>query len=104
MLSFNEYQSKSGETRLETASTNYLYLNYAAEAGEALGHYAKGIRDGFPLDFQQKIKKELGDGLWHIAQIAEDNGFTLEDIAQSNLDKLAARAANNTLKGSGDDR
>ena len=47
---------------------------------------------------------ELGDTLWYIAVLASELGTNLELVATSNLDKLAARAEANTIKGSGDDR
>ena len=103
-MHLNEYQNYACETRLPTATTTYLFANLAAEAGEVLGKWAKGIRDGFPLDYEQSIKKELGDVLWQVSQLAVDHGFTLEDVARSNLEKLKKRKEDNQLKGSGDDR
>jgi len=103
-MKLNEYQSLASNTRLPTATTSYLYANLAAEAGEVLGKWAKGMRDGFPMDYEQSIKKELGDVLWQVSQLAIDHGFTLEDVAISNLEKLNKRKEENKLKGSGDER
>jgi NTP pyrophosphatase (non-canonical NTP hydrolase) len=50
------------------------------------------------------LKLELGDVLWYVAQLASELGFSLDEIAQANLDKLASRAARNVIAGSGDHR
>lgn len=104
-MNFTEYQMKAMAFRLPTADAMYALLNLGSEAGEVLGLEAKMIRDGGSVDeFRIKLKKELGDVLWHIAAIAKDNGMDLHDVALGNIHKLAQRQINNTIKGSGDDR
>lgn len=103
-MSFNEYQNVAMGFRLPSAGEAYALYNLGSEAGEVLGVVAKGLRDGRGFDYEQKLKKELGDVLWHVAAIALDNGFTLQDIADSNIAKLSARKENNTIQGSGDNR
>ena len=103
-MNFNEYQNAAMGFRLETAISAYAMYNLGSEAGEVLGVVAKALRDGRTFDYEQKLKKELGDVLWHVAAIAIDNGFTLQDIADSNIAKLSERKKNNTIQGSGDDR
>ena len=100
----DQYQNAAMSFRLESATALYAVLLLASEAGEVTGKYGKAIRDGAPVTFQQDIKKELGDVLWAIAAIAIDNGFTLEDVALTNILKLSSRKTNGTLQGSGDDR
>ena len=51
-----------------------------------------------------QIAMELGDTLWYIAVLADELGSNLDLIAAANIDKLAARAEADTLKGSGDNR
>lgn len=103
-MKLNEYQQLALTTRLPTADEEYCVLNLAAEAGEVAGKYAKSRRDGRPVDFDQQVKKELGDVLWQLTMVALDRGFTLEDIAKANLIKLNLRQRNSALHGSGDDR
>lgn len=103
-MKLNEYQQLALTTRLPTADEEYCVLNLAAEAGEVAGKYAKARRDGRQLDFDQQVKKELGDVLWQLSMVALDRGFTLEDIAEANLLKLNARKNAGTLNGSGDNR
>lgn len=50
------------------------------------------------------VALELGDVLWYVAAMARDIGWSLEDIADRNLSKLASRAQRGVLGGSGDDR
>ena len=104
MLSFNEYQNFCQGVRLPTAIPEYCLLNLSGEVGELHSLIAKGIRDGRKFDYEQNIKKELGDILWSIATIALDNGFLLEEIALGNITKLSKRKEDNTLQGSGDNR
>lgn len=104
-MNFTEYQMKAMAFRLPSANSEYALLNLAGEVGEVLSLEAKLIRDGGNVDeFRAKLKKELGDVLWHVAAIAKDNAMDLHDVAVGNIHKLAQRQTNNTIKGSGDDR
>lgn len=99
----NEYQELAFKTAMETAKNPaYMVSNLTSEAGEVAGKYAKWIRDGI-LD-EEGMQKEVGDVLWQIAGLSTVMGWSLADLASQNLRKLAARQANNTLKGSGDER
>ena len=67
----------------------------------------KVLRDSggeFSAEVRESLKLELGDVLWYVAQLASELGFSLDEIAQANLDKLASRAARNVIAGSGDHR
>ncbi len=98
-----EYQELAFKTALETAKNPaYMVSNLTSEAGEVAGKYAKWIRDGI-LD-EEGMQKEIGDVLWQIAGLSTVMGWSLADLASKNLQKLAQRQMNNTLKGSGDDR
>jgi NTP pyrophosphatase (non-canonical NTP hydrolase) len=104
-MNFTEYQMKAMSFRLPSADSMYALLNLAGEVGEVLSLEAKLIRDGGSVDeYRAKLKKELGDVLWHVAAIAKDNGMDLHDVAIGNIHKLAQRQSNNTIQGNGDDR
>ena len=46
-----------------------------------------------------EIEHELGDVLWYAAALASDLDASLDEVAEGNLQKLAARAENGTIKG-----
>lgn len=104
-MNLNEYQDAAMSFRLPSADHQYALLNLAGEVGEVHSLVAKLIRDGANVeDFYNNMKKELGDVLWCLSAVAQDNGFALEDIASANIAKLAGRKAANTIAGSGDSR
>lgn len=72
------------------------------EAGEAADKVAKGWRDG-SFDLVGYLK-ELGDTLWYLDAAANKVGFTLDEIAAMNVDKLTSREARGVVSGSGDER
>ena len=58
--------------------------------------FAKAVRAEKPLSLES-LKKELGDVLWNVANIAKLYGIDLEDVAVTNIDKLTERRMNNTI-------
>lgn len=103
-FSLNSYQHDALSFRLPSATPEYALINLPGEVGELCSLKAKAIRDGRNPFHDQDVKKELGDILWFVAAIAADHGFTLENIALSNIMKLSARKEAGTLQGSGDNR
>jgi len=109
-MDFNEYQKKSRKTAIyPNVGKNYIYptLGLSGEAGEVAEKIKKVIRDKkgkIDGETREAIKKELGDVLWYISQMASELNLSLDDIAESNIDKLFSRMKRNKLKGSGDDR
>lgn len=103
-MNFSQYQAQAMSFRKLSADATYALLNLPGEVGELLSLEAKARRDGPKEDFLVQAKKELGDIMWCLAAVAEDFGFDLEDIAQTNIDKLTGRKERGTLDGSGDDR
>jgi NTP pyrophosphatase (non-canonical NTP hydrolase) len=103
-MQLNDYQNYAMEYRLPSATPEYAINNLVSEVGELFGHLAKATRDGEPPNFLSLVKKELGDIAWHLAAVADDFGFTLEEVAATNLNKLEARKQAGTIQGSGDER
>jgi len=68
-------------------------LGLAGESGEVADIIKKVVSQGHPLDDEKwgKIKKELGDVLWYIAEVATLLDMSLDEVAQENIDKLLAR-------------
>lgn len=81
-------------------------LGLTGEAGEVSDLVKKGIFHEKGIDLEH-LKKELGDCAWYLAMICDACGFTLDDVMQTNIDKLKARypegfdtyRANNRVEG-----
>lgn len=104
IVELEEYQYYAMSLRKPAANEQYARDGLVAEVGEYFDKRAKGIRDGFPDNYSEGIKRELGDILWMLTAVALDEGFSLEEIAQANLVKLYDRKERGVLSGSGDDR
>lgn len=105
-MKFNEYQKQAHEFACYTTN-NYPIMGLAEECGEVLGKFAKIDRDQNNVindDNIQAIKKELGDVLWFLSEIAHNLGLSLDDVAKHNLEKLRDRKKRNVIHGSGDNR
>lgn len=111
-MKLNDYQSKAVTTAVypKDKALPYLALGLSGEAAEVANKVKKILRGDYDNDPEKAeealnaITMELGDTLWYIAVLASELDADLNLIAISNLDKLAARAEANTIKGSGDDR
>jgi NTP pyrophosphatase (non-canonical NTP hydrolase) len=108
-MDLSEYQRLSRRTAEypREAWLAYPALGLAGEAGEVAEHAKKAIRDdGGTVSEERRaaMGKELGDVLWYVAQIASELDLQLDDIAQTNLDKLLSRQRRGVLSGSGDER
>ena len=42
--------------------------------------------------------------LWYLANLANDIGYNLDEIADINIEKLSSRKNRNKIQGSGDNR
>ena len=122
-MRLNEYQKRAMSTCMESCR-NYSYMmdNLVAEVGEFAGKIAKAKRkDQLRFDeeggivcnfatheeievFVAELKKEAGDILWQLAGLCEVMEWDLEDVAQTNLDKLASRQRRGKIDGEGDNR
>jgi NTP pyrophosphatase (non-canonical NTP hydrolase) len=109
-MTLDEYQDLAIESAIYDPAFSILYpaLKLAGEAGEVSEKIGKRLRD-YEGDFtdpewQDSVAKELGDVLWYIAALARDIGWTLEEVAEANLSKLASRMERGVIAGSGDDR
>jgi NTP pyrophosphatase (non-canonical NTP hydrolase) len=108
-MQINEYQNKAIETAIYGSGHAIVYptLGLSGEAGEVADKVKKVLRDNNGV-FTDEIKKQIifesGDVLWYLAALARDLGYTLEEMAQMNLDKLASRKERNKISGSGDNR
>lgn len=127
-MTLNEYQEQAKTTCTESSDNDtYALFGLMAEVGELADKVAKGVRKeiieingddivhgakgwvkGEPTDeyaaIEEGMKKELGDVLWFVAHFAQRFGWSLNEVAQMNLDKLADRAKRGVIIGEGDNR
>lgn len=116
-MELNDYQEKalstdvySQNTPLETVNElGFLnkVLGLAGESGEFSEKVKKIMRnsDGkISQDERKELLKELGDILWYLATISRYLGSDLNNVAQTNLDKLASRQERGVIKSKGDNR
>ena len=108
-MTLNQYQEEALKTAIYPEDKKIIYptLGLTGEAGEVADKVKKVIRDNnqeFTDEKKRQIALEISDVLWYCATLAHDIGYTLEDIAQMNIDKLASRQKRNKIGGSGDER
>lgn len=113
---------------------SYMFINLVGEVGEFASKVAKAIRKGqitiedcdvcanfaknpcvmicgdtehintVNPDLLPEMRKEAGDILWQLTGLCKVMGWSLEDVAQENLDKLASRKQRHVIDGDGDNR
>jgi NTP pyrophosphatase (non-canonical NTP hydrolase) len=109
-MTFEEYQQKSRKTaKYPDVGASFVYptLGLVGESGEVAEKVKKIFRDkGGVVDDETRdvIKKELGDVLWYIAQIATEFGLSMDEIASTNIEKLYSRLERGVINGDGDNR
>lgn len=65
-------------------------LGLSGEVGELTDMIKKQIFHGHELD-RDHISKEISDVMWYLALMCHSYGFSMEKIAQMNIDKLRKR-------------
>jgi NTP pyrophosphatase (non-canonical NTP hydrolase) len=110
-VDFAEYQKKAFGTAVYPGrgegNWTYAGLGLAGETGEVCEKLKKVIRDNAGVVSEERraaLKKELGDVLWYLAALCTELGLNLQEVAEQNLAKLAARQRESKLHGEGDDR
>lgn len=118
-MELNGYQKQAMTTCMPSSENfSYMFLNLVGEVGEFASKVAKAIRKGnaeishsklsrigdtdMLAKQEDELKKEAGDILWQLSGLCTVMGWSLEEVAQMNLDKLAARKAVGTIDGNGD--
>lgn len=113
-MDFYEYEDVAASTAIYPESgqgtltaINYTILGLCGEAGEIANKVKKIYRDKdgvLSVEDRAEISKEIGDVLWYAARAAAELGYTLEEIAEYNAEKLQSRQARGVLAGNGDNR
>lgn len=93
-MNANEYQKLAAVTMNKILDQRSQILNSAlgmcGEAGEFADLIKKHAFQGHDLDVNH-IKKELGDVCWYVALACTVFNLELDDVMQTNIDKLKAR-------------
>jgi len=115
-MTLEAYQDKAAEYTFYKGALLYPTLGLNGEAGEVAEKVKKLHRDDemnfltedFPdqLDPEDafELALELGDVLFYLAACAGDIGYSLEEVAELNIEKLKDRKERGKLAGSGDFR
>lgn len=83
----------------------YPLLGYVGEVAELANKFKKVIRNDRSVDeFIELSFDEQGDCLYYAAQLAEQTGYELHDVAKANNKKLADRMERGVIRGDGDHR
>lgn len=92
---------------MDYGSLAYATLKLNGEAGEVAELIGKALRDDggvISMERSAKLEKEVGDVLWYVAELCTIMGWSFSELASKNLQKLAKRKDDGTLKGDGSDR
>lgn len=124
-MELKEYQERAMATSTQSSDNfTYMFAGLVAEVGEIADKVAKAKRkdiitirndelSAFSDDEDNIVKTigvgydiayEIGDVLWFVAGLANNLGYTLEEIAQMNLEKLKDRQKRGVIIGEGDNR
>ena len=79
------------------SDTLHAIMGIVTEAGELMDILKKHAGYGVPLD-KVHLKEEAGDALHYIQMLCNDQGWTLEELMQANVTKLALRYPNGFTK------
>jgi len=108
-MNFNDYQLEAVKTAIYPSHLEIIYpsLGLAGETGEVCEKVKKVFRDkeGVVSDeTRTELKKEIGDVLWYIANLATDLDLSMDEIAEANITKLKSRRERGVIQGNGDNR
>lgn len=99
-MTLNKYQKLALKTDMNSAP-DYYYYGLLSEAGELAAIRKRMLRGDKEVG---DLKGEFGDIFWYLAVAADYAGYTLEEIAAYNLDKLEDRFNRGVIRGQGDER
>ena len=104
-MTLHDYQKGAARTAGGGHRRERSILGLCGEAGEVAEVRKKYLRGDFDdAEFQRRLASELGDLLWYVAEACTAHGLSMDDVADSNLAKLAFRQATGAIQGDGDDR
>ena len=92
-MQLDEYQSLAARTINQELDRqqilHHALFEMSGEMGEISSIYQKQLQ-GHEIDYSH-LRKEIGDLLWGIAELCTVNGFSMNEIARTNIEKLKER-------------
>lgn len=97
----------------------YMLTNLVGEVGEFSSKMAKAIRKGNAtidhnrlefedmadvMELNNALMYEAGDILWQLSGLCTVMGWSLDDVAYANINKLMSRQNRGVIDGEGDNR
>ena len=92
-MNMNEYQEEARRTQRTDlplwALREHALFGLSSEVGEVSGLHQK-VHQGHPMD-EAALRLEIGDVLWFVAELCDCYGWSMDDIAAANIQKLRVR-------------
>lgn len=92
-MDFNEFQYEARRTQRKDlplwAIREHALYGLSSEVGEVMALHQK-VHQGHPMD-ETALRLEVGDVLWFVAELCDVYGWSMEDIARANIQKLRNR-------------
>ena len=116
MLTMEEYANEAMNYAIYPDALIYPMLGLQEEVGELSGKLKRYFRENeydvsmedcmveMSAELRFDMARECGEVLWYLTAIASDLGYSLDEIASLNLEKLEDRKRRGRIKGSGDYR
>lgn len=93
-MEYQEYKDKAQRTLAlmpnELDNNLHMILGMQTEAAELSDVFKKHLAYGKDIDWVN-IKEEIGDLMWYIANFCNLNDIDLEEVMETNINKLRAR-------------
>ena len=95
-MEFKKYQQEAARTdaplddNYDKLHAVHMVMGMSTEVGELVDVFKKNLAYKKPVDWVN-VKEEIGDLMWYVANFCTKNNIDLEQIMQTNIDKLKAR-------------
>ena len=104
-MTLDDYQRAAAQTAGGNHRKERAILGVIGEAGEVAECCKKHLRGDYDeREFLRRLRDELGDLLWYVAEACTVYGFSMGAVARLNVDKLRDRALRGVIRGDGDER
>lgn len=92
-MDFIEYQESARRTQRKDlplwALKEHALFGLSSEVGEVMGLHQK-VHQGHPMD-ETALRLEIGDCMWFLSELCDVYGWSMEDVAKANIEKLRNR-------------